>query len=334
MIILAFIAKEFVLPQPLPSSSPFAGNIYALKVLRTASKAYDSVATIFRKRDKKRLAEEIEAGAELWEEVFSMHQRVLRFFFPYPPYSAHIVIFVALLTIVVMLQHGNKGLMDLVLQAVTRFWVADLQLTYKAIPISQVAAWLTQEPREVESYIQSLIQSGHLKATIDKPSSPVSATSSSQPLSSSASSKQPSSNSSTSAHNSSDNKNTSNVLRFYFENDSTGPFAKTEQERYNLLATQVEQTNALAEQVKLAEARVTLTREYVEYLRRKRTQRNGADDGSGGGGGGDEMLVDGIGGGGGGMWDRDDGIGDVGMDDDDDDDDDDANGDADDMMVI
>ena len=242
--------------------------------------------------------------------------------------------------------------MDLVLQALTRFWVADLQSTYTALPINQVAVWMSREPGEVESYIQGLIHSGHLTATIDK--SPHTHMTSSANLSSSITpssmkNKTPSSSTAisdlppSSDNQTNDNGNlvTSSVLRFYSEDDSVGPFAKTEKERYDALAAQVERTNSLAEQVKLAEARLTLTREYVEFLRRKRTHRNSEREGDrrgvGGDGVDDEMLVDGGGAGGGGgsgMWERDDRVadaGDTGMHEDDDDDDDEQD-DGDDTM--
>lgn len=58
------------------------------------------------------------------------------------------------------------------------------------------------------------------------------------------------------------------VLRFFLD-PTQGPRAKTEKEQQQALFRQTERTNLLAEQVKSADYRLGLTKEYVEHLKRQ-----------------------------------------------------------------
>lgn len=66
------------------------------------------------------------------------------------------------------------------------------------------------------------------------------------------------------------------VLRFYLD-AKQGPLAKSEKEQQQALFAQTVRTNKLAEQVKDADYRMTLSKEYIENQKRvnKRQGNNG-----------------------------------------------------------
>jgi COP9 signalosome complex subunit 3 len=66
------------------------------------------------------------------------------------------------------------------------------------------------------------------------------------------------------------------VLRFYLD-PRQGPLARSEKEQQQALFAQTVRTNVLAEQVKDADYRMTLTKEYIENQKRvnKRQGNNG-----------------------------------------------------------
>ena len=74
------------------------------------------------------------------------------------------------------------------------------------------------------------------------------------------------------------------VLRFYLD-PTQGPLAKTEKQQQQALFEQTQRTNALAEQVKDADYRLSISKEYVEYVKRQKKKKGVV----GGAGGGDAM---------------------------------------------
>lgn len=66
------------------------------------------------------------------------------------------------------------------------------------------------------------------------------------------------------------------VLRF-FSNQSKGPLAKTEKQYHAELLAQTKRTNVMADYVKMSDRRLTLTKEYIDSLRRriKNKEENG-----------------------------------------------------------
>jgi COP9 signalosome complex subunit 3 len=66
------------------------------------------------------------------------------------------------------------------------------------------------------------------------------------------------------------------VLRF-FSNQSKGPLAKTEKEYHSDLIKQTKRTNAMADYVKMSDRRLTLTKEYIDAIRKR--ARNQEDKG-------------------------------------------------------
>lgn len=69
------------------------------------------------------------------------------------------------------------------------------------------------------------------------------------------------------------------VLRFYLD-PTQGPLAKTEKQQQQALLEQTKRTNRLAGQVKDADYRLSITKEYVEYVRRQSKKAGGAGNGA------------------------------------------------------
>ena len=125
-----------------------------------------------------------------------------------------------------------------------RFFVSRLSGTYSAIPVSKVAADLGGTEEEVTAYIQTLIAGGLLNARIERTS----------------------------------REDLGVILRFFLD-PTQGPLAKTEKQQQQALFEQTERTQALAAQVKSADYRLGLSKEYVEHI--KRQQKKVANGGSG-----------------------------------------------------
>lgn len=97
---------------------------------------------------------------------------------------------------------------------------------------------------EIARYIDTLIKDGHLNARLEE----------------------------------TDKSNAGIVLRFFLD-PTQGPLAKSEKQQQQALFEQTRRTNMLAEQVKDADYRLTLTKEYVENQKRlsKRQSNNNGD---------------------------------------------------------
>jgi len=130
-------------------------------------------------------------------------------------------------------QDGNTGLVNEVLDNQMRSFVSRLSRTFSAIPVSNIANNLGGSPDDIKQYLETLIKGGHLNAVLEQ----------------------------------SDKPNTGAVLRFFLD-PTQGPLAKTEKQQQQALFEQTLRTNMLAEQVKDADYRLTLTKEYVESLKR------------------------------------------------------------------
>lgn len=134
---------------------------------------------------------------------------------------------------------GNLGLVQQLVSRMPRFFVISLQSTYSAIPLSKVASWLHQPPDQTHAFIEDLIVTGALNASIDLRDGP----------------------------------NQGAVLRF-FSNRSGGPNGKSEQELHAKLVEQTARTNQMMEYVKMADRRLVLTKEYVDSFRKRRSNKD------------------------------------------------------------
>lgn len=140
-------------------------------------------------------------------------------------------------------EDGNTGLVAELVNSQMRTYVSRLSRTFSAIPVSNIANNVGGSAEEMAQYLDTLIKDGHLNARLEH----------------------------------SDKPNTGVVLRFYLD-PTQGPLAKTEKQQQQALFEQTLRTNMLAEQVKDADYRLTLTKEYIDNLKRlNKRQSQGGD---------------------------------------------------------
>ncbi|KAF2495050.1 hypothetical protein BU16DRAFT_378766 [Lophium mytilinum] len=130
-------------------------------------------------------------------------------------------------------EDGNTGLVSELVDHQMRLAVSKLKDTYSAIPLTHVAKFLGFSMQEAEAYVRTLVARGYLNASLDHTPGP----------------------------------NGTLVLRFYTDL-TEGPLAKSEKEQHLELLQQTARTNKLAEQVKAADYRLTLNKDYLEHVRR------------------------------------------------------------------
>ncbi|KAF1834309.1 hypothetical protein BDW02DRAFT_342711 [Decorospora gaudefroyi] len=140
-------------------------------------------------------------------------------------------------------EDGNTGLVTELVNSQMRSYVSRLSQTYSAIPVSNIANHLGAPADQIGQYIETLIREGHLNARLEE----------------------------------TDKSNAGVVLRFYLD-PTQGPLAKSEKQQQQALFEQTLRTNTLAEQVKDADYRLTLTKEYMENQKRlNKRQGQGGD---------------------------------------------------------
>jgi COP9 signalosome complex subunit 3 len=128
-------------------------------------------------------------------------------------------------------------------QSQMRAYVSRLSGTFSAIPVANIARNVGRSGDQVAQYVETLIAEGRLNAGLEQ----------------------------------SDKCETGPVLRFYLD-PSQGPLAKSEKQQQQALFEQTLRTNALAEQVKDADYRLTLTKEYAENMKRQNKRAGPAGD--------------------------------------------------------
>ncbi|KAF2134646.1 hypothetical protein P153DRAFT_380456 [Dothidotthia symphoricarpi CBS 119687] len=130
-------------------------------------------------------------------------------------------------------EDGNAGLVKEVLDSQMRTYVSRLSRTFSAIPVSHMANNVGGSAEEAAQYLETLIAEGYLNARLEQ----------------------------------SDKSNVGVVLRFYLD-PTQGPLAKTEKQQQQALFEQTLRTNMLAEQVKDADYRLLLTKEFIDNLKK------------------------------------------------------------------
>ncbi|KAF1848546.1 uncharacterized protein K460DRAFT_334779 [Cucurbitaria berberidis CBS 394.84] len=140
-------------------------------------------------------------------------------------------------------EDGNTGLVAELLNSQMRTYVLQLSRTFSAIPVSNIANNVGASADEIAQYLETLIKGGQLNARLEQ----------------------------------TDRPNVGVVLRFYLD-PTQGPLAKTETQQQQALLEQTLRTNMLVEQVKDADYRLTLSKEYIENLKRlNKRQGQGGD---------------------------------------------------------
>jgi COP9 signalosome complex subunit 3 len=138
-------------------------------------------------------------------------------------------------------QDGNTGLVEELVEHQYRSYVARLSRTFAAIPVSNIASNVGGNAEELTTYLETLIENGFLNARVER----------------------------------NDGAEVGAVLRFYLD-PTQGPLAKSEKQQQQALLGQTERTNTLAGQVKDADYRLSITKEYVDYVKRQNKKVAGA----------------------------------------------------------
>ena len=181
-----------------------------MRKIKSASKAYEALADIYKSGNIARLRAEAEAGQGLWQD------------------------------------DGNTGLVRQVIRHFTESQVIILSKTYVALPLEDIAHHLGEDAQIAEHYLGSLVASGQLNATFDRPSA--------------------------------SSSTASPILRFHSDR-SSGPLARSEKQLHVDLAGQKQRILELADHLKDADRRLSLSKEYVDYAKMKRDRKEQAGDG-------------------------------------------------------
>jgi len=179
------------------------------KTLSSLCKAYESLVEAFRNRDLRRFYAEIDVAGDLWAT------------------------------------DGNFGLVQAAAEALRRYRVIDLQRTYAAVDVDRVAIHLSLSSQATVQLLTTMIQDGHLNATIQDRST--SATT---------------------------NGNASVILRFHSTSSTQRSGGSSTID--NAIETQVEKIKALSAFVKEADRRLAVTKEYADYVKRSKKADPGA----------------------------------------------------------
>jgi len=123
--------------------------------------------------------------------------------------------------------------------------ISNLSFRFSAIPIAEVAKYIGGSVEKLVPYVEKLITDGQLNARIEDSNKPEAGM----------------------------------VLRFYLD-PTQGPLAKTEKQQQRALLEQTQRTSVLAQQVKSADYRLSLAKEYIDHVKRqnKKLAPNGTGD--------------------------------------------------------
>ncbi|KAK8242526.1 hypothetical protein IWZ00DRAFT_379587 [Phyllosticta capitalensis] len=187
------------------------GNQMVMRSLKAASKAYDALVEVFNSGDAVKLHAEIDTGANIWNE------------------------------------DANTGLVRELQAHQSKVFVKNLQKTYAAAPLSNVATWINKSPEAVEQYLQALIDEGFLNAAIEQPS-----------------------------------PDAAKILRFHGTDHCNMPATRAEEQQLAALTVQVKKTQELADHLKAATHRLTMSREHVEYMKKRAKNKENSDPSLGG----------------------------------------------------
>lgn len=132
--------KKWILIGLLTEGKPFpyikTADSAVIKSIKALSKAYETLADDFEKRDSRKFQADMDVGMQVWQE------------------------------------DGNMGLVMEAGQALLRYRVADLQKTYAALPVSRVATHLELSPADTLDTLQHMIRQSSLNASLGTGATP------------------------------------------------------------------------------------------------------------------------------------------------------------------
>jgi len=140
-------------------------------------------------------------------------------------------------------EDGNTGIVNQVSESLLRYRVIDLQKTYAALPVDRVATHLSLPPQATSTLLTQMIRDGHVNATITHPSASTSTTNGHPP---------------------------SPILRFQAQKTS-----QSDSEVDRQLQSQVRRIQELSAYLKEADRKVSITKEYADWIRRSKKTDHG-----------------------------------------------------------
>lgn len=126
-----------------------------------------------------------------------------------------------------------------------RYRIIDLQKTYAALNVDRVAIHLSLQTQSALTLLTDMIQDGHLNATLSQPST------------------------------STTNGTSSPILRFHSQSSTTPSQTTTDID--SQIRAQIQQVEMLSAQVKEADRKLAVTREYTDWTRRNKKTDAGAN---------------------------------------------------------
>lgn len=138
-------------------------------------------------------------------------------------------------------QDSNAGLVSQVIDAYRKFSILELEKTYCALTVAEIARCTSPDPydyAETGRYVVHLISSRQLNATISEPSQDPATW----------------------------------IIRFF---DSTsGPLARSEEQQYEALSKQTRKVKALTDHIKEIDRKLSLSKDLIADAKRKKKEKN------------------------------------------------------------
>ena len=209
---------------------PKTVNGQAAKLYRILAKAYENISDVFKdgitqETTADRLRAEIEAGRAIWQDVCLS-----------PFHEVQLCQCISLVgQLLRIFQDRNYGLVLQVIDAFRRFSILNLEQTYTALTIADVAQRTSDDPCDYDGtalYVISMISAGQLNATITQ-----------------------------------DGDIQNWVLRSA-TSTTTGPLARTEEQLNEDINKQLVRTTILSNHAKELDRKMGLSREYIEWVKR------------------------------------------------------------------
>ena len=138
-------------------------------------------------------------------------------------------------------QDSNAGLVSQVVEAYRKFSILELEKTYCALTVSEIARCTSPDPydyAETGQYVVHLISSRQLNATISEPSQDPATW----------------------------------VIRF--SDSASGPLARSEEQQYEALSKQTRKVKTLTDHIKEIDRKLSLSKDLIADAKRKKKEKN------------------------------------------------------------
>lgn len=138
-------------------------------------------------------------------------------------------------------QDSNAGLVSQVIDAYRKFSILELEKTYSALTIAEIARCTSSDPHdyaETGRYVVHLISSRQLNATISEPSQDPETW----------------------------------IIRF--SDSASGPLARSEEQQYEALLKQTRKVKTLTDHIKEIDRKLSLSKDLIADAKKRRKEKN------------------------------------------------------------